>query len=281
MKGKTVLITGASSGIGLEAAVRIASLGASVVLTARDTLKADAAQAEVRRRSGSAEVGAMICDLSSLAATRALALEFRETHPRLDVLVNNAGTVSPSRVMTADGLELTFAVNHLAHFLLTNLLLDLLRASGPARIVNVSSIAHRNATMDFDNLQFERGGYTLLRAYSRSKLANVLFTRELARRLGDSAVTANCLHPGAVSTNIWSHASWYLQPFLQLGRLLMISPATGGETIVHLATSPEVAGRSGGYYEKKQRVAPSALADDPGVAKRLWEESERLVHRAA
>jgi NAD(P)-dependent dehydrogenase (short-subunit alcohol dehydrogenase family) len=272
------LITGATSGIGLEAGVSIARVGARVILVARDRIKGERALAEVVKRSGSDRVSYLAADLASQAGVRRLAEGVRAAHQRLDVLVNNAGTVSPSRQTTQDGLELTFAVNHLASFLLTNLLLDLLEHSAPARIVNVSSIAHRSADLDFDNLQYERGGYSTLRAYGRSKLANILFTNELARRVPASRVTANVLHPGAVATDIWNHAAWYLQPVLQAGKLLMLSPATGGERIVYLAMSGEVEGKTGGYYEKNRRVRPSALAEDEALASRLWRVSEELVH---
>ena len=252
MFGKTVLITGASSGIGLEASVRIAAMGADVVVVARDERKGDRALAEITRRSGSPRVSLLLCDFSSLAALRALAATFLSHHARLDVLVNNAGTVSPDRRTTADGFEETFAVNHLAPFLLTNLLLDLLVESGASRVVTVSSAAHRSGTLDFDNLQYERGGYSQLKAYARSKLANVLFAMELARQLAGTRVTSNCLHPGAVATNIWSHTSWYVRPLVTAGKLFMLSPERGGETIVHLATSSEVEGLTGGYYEKNR-----------------------------
>lgn len=272
-----MVITGASSGIGLEAAVKTASLGGEVILVARDRQRGDRALADVRRRSASDAVSLFICDFSSLIATRTLAAELRANRPRIDILVNNAGTVSPDRRTTEDGFEQTFAVNHLAPFLLTNLLLDSLERSAAARVINVSSAAHRSGEIDFENLHYQRGGYSLLKAYGRSKLANVLFTRELARRLAGTSVTSNCLHPGVVATNIWSHAHWYAQPLLRAAKLFMLSPAHGGDTIVHLATSPEVEGQSGGYYEKNRRVAPSALADDLRLAQRLWDESARLT----
>ena len=277
MAPKTVLVTGGSSGLGLEAGSRIAEMGHDVTLVVRDAAKADSTMREVARRPGAARVSILSCDLSSLANVRRLAADFRAKHARLDVLINNAGTVSPERRTTEDGYELTFAVNHLAPFLLTNLLLDLLRSSAPARIVTVSSAAHRGGDIDFDNLQYEKGGYTQLRAYGRSKLANVLFTRELARRLSGSGVTANCLHPGAVATNIWSHTRWYVRPLLSAAKMLMLSSEKGGDRIVHLATSASVEGLSGGYYEKKQLVPPSATAQDATRAQRLWAESARLT----
>jgi NAD(P)-dependent dehydrogenase (short-subunit alcohol dehydrogenase family) len=193
------------------------------------------------------------------------------------VLVNNAGSVNASRDISEDGIERTFAVNHLGPFLLTNLLLEALARNTPARIVTVASAAHRDGTMPFDDLQFEHGGYSILRAYARSKLANVLFTAELARRLAGSGVTANCLHPGTVATNIWSHAPWYAQPLLAVAKVFMSSVEQGADTIVYLAASPEVEGQTGGYYERNRKVLPSRLAQDEDVAARLWEHSAALT----
>ena len=277
LAGKTVLVSGATSGIGLEASVKLASMGAELVLVARDRKRGEAAVAAVRQRSGSSALRLMRCDFASLAQVRALAAEVVASCPRLDVLVNNAGSVVPKREVTEDGFEWTFAVNHLAPFLLTNLLLDLLRRSAPARVVVVASGVHRAGRIPFDNLQFEHGGYGLMRAYARSKLANVLFTRELARRVAGTGVTANSLHPGAVATNIWSHASGYAQPLLAVAKLFMISAEKGADTIVYLAASPEVDGQTGGYYERNRRVSPSASAQDDAIAKELWTRSAALV----
>jgi len=274
------LLTGASSGIGLEASVKLARLGAQVVMVARDAKRGQAALDDAKARSGSDALSLLLCDFASQAAIRALAAEYRALHPRLDVLVNNAGSVSPKREVTADGLERTFAVNHLGYFLLTNLLIDLLEKSAPSRVVNVASVGHRSGTMDFDNLQFEHGGYGIMKAYSRSKLGNVLFTTELARRLAAKGVTVNCLHPGGVSTNIWSHAPRYARPILALAKLFMITPEQGADRIVYLAASPEVEGQTGGYFDKNRRVAPSALAQDEKLAHRLWELSARLTQLA-
>jgi retinol dehydrogenase-14 len=277
LAAKTALVTGASSGIGLEACVVLARRGAEVLMVARDPSRGEAARAEIARRSGSDAVTLLLCDFASQAATRALADEVRRRVQRLDILVNNAGSVSPKRRLTEDGIEQTFAVNHLGYFLLTNLLLDLVVAGAPARIVNVSSIGHRQGTLDFDDLGFERG-YSIMKAYSRSKLANILFTTELARRLEGTGVTVNALHPGAVATRIWSHAPVYARPFLAIGKLFMISPAEGGDRIVYLAASPEVANKTGGYYEKNRLVTPARLARDSALAARLWDISAQLVH---
>ncbi|HEY8141763.1 MAG TPA: SDR family oxidoreductase [Kofleriaceae bacterium] len=277
LSGKTALVTGASSGIGLEASVKLAKDGAQVLMVARDPKRGEAARADVAKRSGSDAVSLLLCDFASQAATRALADEVKSKAARLDILVNNAGSVSSKRQVTADGIEQTFAVNHLGYFLLTNLLLDLVVASAPARIVNVSSVGHRQGTLDFEDLGFERG-YGIMKAYSRSKLANVLFTSELARRLEGKRVTVNALHPGAVATHIWSHAPAIARPLLAVAKLFMISPEEGGDRIVYLATSPEVEGKTGGYYEKNRLVTPARLARDATLASRLWIVSTDLVH---
>jgi retinol dehydrogenase-14 len=275
--GKIVLITGANSGIGFEAAVRIARMGAHIVMVARNRQKAETAIVSARERSGSDKFSLMLCDMSSMSGVRRLAAEVLATRPRLDVLVNNAGSVNDARHITGEGLEQTFAANYVGHFLLTQLLLPLLKASAPSRIVNVSSVAHWQGTLDFDNLQFEKGGFSIMKAYGRSKLAQIVFTHELARRLAGTGVTVNSLHPGAVATRIWSHAPWFTRPVLAVAQLFMLTPEQGAERIVYLAISPEVEGETGGYYDKNKRVEPSALARDEAIAARLWEESVRLT----
>ena len=277
MQGKTVLITGASSGIGLEASVKLARMGAEVVMVARNAVKGEAALADAKARSGSSKISLLLCDFASQAEIRKLAADFRAKHKRLDVLVNNAGTVNSKRELTVDGIEQTFAVNHLGYFLLTELLLDRIVASAPARIVNVASVGHRQGTLDFDDLGYEKGGYFIMKAYARSKLANVLFTRELARRLEGKGVTVNCLHPGGVASPIWGKAPAYARPFLAVAKLFMITPEQGGDRIVYLASSPEVAGQTGGYYEKNRRVTPSRRAQDDALALELWKKSAHLV----
>jgi NAD(P)-dependent dehydrogenase (short-subunit alcohol dehydrogenase family) len=185
--------------------------------------------------------------------------------------------VSDKRVVTEDGLEQTFAVNHLGYFLLTHLLLDLVEKSAPARIVNVASVGHRQGDLDFDNLQYEKGGYWIMKAYGRSKLGNVLFTAELARRLAGKGVTVNCLHPGAVATSIWGHAPAYARPFLAIAKLFMVSPAEGAARILYLATSDDVKDVSGEYFERDRRVEPARRARDVGLARKLWDVSARLT----
>jgi NAD(P)-dependent dehydrogenase (short-subunit alcohol dehydrogenase family) len=280
LHGKVALITGASSGIGLEASVELAKQGATVVMVARDAKKLEAARAAVAERSGSQAVETLLCDFSSQQQVRKLAAEYRARHDRLDLLINNAGLVSDERVVTEDGIELTFAVNHLGYFLLTNLLLDLVVKSTPARIVNVASVGHRSGTLDFDDLGYEKGGYWIMKAYSRSKLANVLFTAELARRLAGKGVTVNCLHPGAVATHIWGKAPWYARPLLAVGKLFMVSPAEGGSRIVYLATSDEVKEVTGKYFERDRPVEVAPLARDTAVAQKLWDVSARLTRLA-
>ncbi len=281
LTGKTVLITGATSGIGLEASVALARMGARLVMVGRDPAKTAAKLIEVRKRSGASVVESLLCDFSSQAQIHKLANEFRVKHDSLHVLVNNAGSVFAKRGLTEDGIERTFAINHLGYFLLTNLLTDLLVKSAPARVVNVASVAQYNGTMDFEDLGFERG-YKIMRAYARSKLANVLFTRELAKRLAGTGVTVNCLHPGAVATNIWNGAPRWIRPLVVLAsRLTMLTPAQGADGIVYLATSPELEGKTGLYFERNRPKTPSPLACDDALASRLWERSARLVKLAA
>ena len=278
MTGKRVLVTGANTGIGKWTAIGLAERGAAVVIHSRNPEKGRAAQDEIRRQSGSADVDLLLADFSSLAEVRRLAAEVVERYPRLDVLVNNAGLISGRRAESADGYELTFAVNHLAPFLLTTLLLDRIVASAPARIVTVSSRAHLRSAIDFDDLDL-RHGYQAMEAYSRSKLANVLFTRELARRLEGTGVTANCLHPGVVRSDFGSSgdlggmmgAGWaVMQPFL-------LSPKQGADTSIHLATSPDVAGISGEYFDRRRVARTSTRARDMAAAAELWRVSAERV----
>jgi NAD(P)-dependent dehydrogenase (short-subunit alcohol dehydrogenase family) len=277
VKGKTALVTGATSGIGLEASAELARRGAHVVMVGRDPGRTEAARASVAERSGSRDVAHLLCDFASQGAIRELARTFCASHDRLDVLINNAGGVNRNRRLTVDGIETTFAVNHLGYFLLTNLLLDLIVASAPARVVSVASIGHRRGTLDFDDLGFEHG-YGIMRAYARSKLANVLFSAELARRLAGTGVTSNSLHPGGVATNIWSGAPLWAKPLIfLLLRPRLISAAKGAATIVQLATDPALDGVTGRYFEDGKLSTPAPLALDPGLARRLWDVSASLV----
>jgi len=280
MKGgmgeKVCLITGATSGIGKATAIGLANMGAKVVMVGRDRGRGEAAMAEIKEKSTNASVDLMLADLSSQGEIRRLADEFKKAFPRLDVLINNAGVIRSERITTTDGLETTFAVNHLAYSLLTNLLLDVLKASAPSRIVNVASGEQRNGTIDFDDLQAEKG-YKGAKAYSQSKLATVLFTYELARRLEGSGVSANCLHPGVVGTNLGSGVSGVFGYMVRAMTPLMKSPEKGAETSVYLASSKEVESVSGRYFVKKAEARSSDASYDERLARRLWEVSADLT----
>ena len=277
--GKTVLITGATRGIGLETALSLAAQGARPILVGRNERRLARAFEAVCGRTR-LRVTAYQCDLSSLADVRRLAGEIRRDHARIDVLINNAGGVHKRRTLTVDGLETTFATNHLAHFLLTTQLLDVMVASAPSRIVTVASIGHRRGTLEFNDLGLARG-YGIMRAYSRSKLANVLFANELARRLSGTGVTSNSVHPGGVATDLWSGAPLWAQPYIRLWLWRsLISPGAGAEPVARLAVDANLQGVTGRYYEGVSEIAPAPLAQDAALAARLWTESERLVHPA-
>ena len=277
MGEKVCLITGATSGIGKATAMGLASMGASVVMIGRDRDRGEAALAEIKGKSANASVDLILADLSSQEEVRWLADEFKEAYPRLDVLINNAGVIRSKRVTTADGLEMTFAVNHLANFLLTDLLLDVLKASAPSRIVNVASGEQRNGTIDFDDLQGEKL-YKTAKAYGQSKLATVLFSYELARRLEGTGVSANCLHPGVVGTNLGSGVSGVFGFTVRALTPLMKSPEKGAETSVYLASSPDVEGLSGRYFVKKTEARSSEVSHDQRLARRLWGVSADLTN---
>ncbi len=272
MLEKVCLVTGANAGIGKVTAQKLAEMGATVVMVCRDRQKGEAALNEIKQQNGNANLELLLADLSSQAEIRRLADEFKAKHTRLDVLVNNAGVYIPERTLTVDGYETTFAVNHLAYFLLTNLLLDVLQHSAPSRIVSVSSEAHKYGKVEFDNLQGERE-YKGIPAYSNSKLENVLFTRELAHRLTGTKVTANCLHPGAVATSIFRNTP---KPIEWLIKLFTMNPEKGAETSVYLASSPDLEGVTGKYFEKKKEKQPSLTAQDDNLARKLWEVSQQL-----
>jgi len=278
LEGKTGLVTGATSGIGEAAALEIARMGATVVLAGRDLKKCQAAVASIRQETGNPNVEYLLADLSSQAEIRAMAAEFLKRHPRLDVLVNNAGAVFLRRRLSVDGIEMTLALNHLGYFLLTGLLLDALKSAAPSRIINVSSNAHKGAPVNLDDLQVKHG-YSLLKAYDRSKFANVLFTYELARRLEGTGVTVNALHPGLVATNIARRvgrlAGWAWKLYAR--RRGALTPREGARAIVYLASSPDVAGVTGAYFVKTARGPSDPATFDEGMARRLWEASARLT----
>ncbi len=281
MKGKTVVVTGGNSGIGFETAAALASMGARVLVTARHADKGRGAVSAITQRIGAdAQVQLVVFDLADLASVREGAAEILEQAPRLDVLVNNAGLVLTERVETVDGHEATLATNHLGPFLLTNLLLDRMKGSTPSRIVNVASAAHSAARhgMRFDDLQSEKR-YRGMQVYGQSKLANILFTLELARRLEGSAVTANSLHPGTVRTGYGGDGdtTGILAFGIKIASPFFLSPAKGARTSVYLASSPEVEGISGQYFVKCKPKRPRSWAQDPEAARRLWQVSEELV----
>jgi retinol dehydrogenase-12 len=278
LSGKICLVTGATNGIGQVAARELAARGATVVVAGRSRTKCLATVEGIKRVTGNDQVDYLVADLSIQNEVRSLAAQFLARYQRLHILVNNAGAVFFSRRQSANGLELTFALNHLNYFLLTNLLLDTIKASAPARIINVSSRAHsRVPGINFDDLQSQKS-YQGMRVYGQSKLANILFTAELSKRLAGSGVTANSLHPGVVATGFGANNAG---PLGRLGRrvfnLFSITPEAGARTIVYLATSPEVEGVTGRYFQDEKAIAPSRAAQDAQAAARLWQISEKLT----
>ena len=281
MAGKSVLVTGGTSGIGKATAAGLAALGARVGITGRDPARTEAVAASIRATPGSPAVDGFAADMSAQAGVRRLAAQVLDTYPRLDVLVNNAGGFWAHRHVTADGLEHTFALNHLAPFLLTSLLLDRLAASAPARIITVSSGAHARGRIDFDDLQGERD-YSGQRAYSQSKLANVMFTYELSRRLDGTGVTATVLHPGVVRTSFGAEdQAAYFAVMIRVARLFMKTPAQGAGTPIYLASSPEVEGITGRYFVNRKPRTSSKASYDTAAATRLWQVSTDLAGMTA
>ncbi len=276
-KSSIVVITGANSGMGKQISIELAKTGAVIVMLCRSKKRGEEALQEVRDLSGNNSVELMLCDLGSLKSVRDFCTEFKKKHQRLNVLINNAGVTLPGYHLTADGYELQFGVNHLGHFLLTNELLDIVIASAPARIINVASGAHKIGKIYFEDINLEKS-YKFWRAYAQSKLANILFTYELAEKLKDTGVTANCLHPGAVATNMGinrdtgfgTFITRILKPFFQ-------TPEQGAETAIYLATSNEVEGVTAKYFYRKKSVPSSQMSYDKAVAKELWDLSEKMV----
>ena len=280
MQGKVVLITGGNTGIGKETAIALARMGATVTITSRNPDKGKDALADIRRQAGSDAVECMRLDLASLASVRSFAAEFLATHPRLDVLINNAGLTLSERSETEDGLESTLGINHFGHFALTGLLVERLKHSAPARIVVLSSDAHRGALrgLDFDDLQARRG-YSGMGTYCKSKLANLLFTVELAERLQGSGVTVNAVHPGLVATEFGGadDVGGLFGLLVRASHVFSLSPAKGARTSVYVASSPAVEGVTGKYFVRSKPVRPSRAAQDKQAALRLWELSEQLT----
>jgi NAD(P)-dependent dehydrogenase (short-subunit alcohol dehydrogenase family) len=277
MRGKHVLITGANSGMGLAATVEMARRGATVIMACRSRQRGEEALAEAKRRSGSDRIHLMLCDLGSFASIRTFAEAFKAAYPVLDVLMNNAGVITVRRELTADGYERDLGVNHLGHFLLTHLLLDNLKAAEQGRIVVVASGAYKMGRLYLDDHTLSRG-FNPGKAYARSKLANILFTRELAARLQDTNVTVNCLHPGAVGTSIGvNRETGFGRTILKLLSHVFLTPEQGADTAIYLATAPELGSVSGQYYYRRQVQELSPRARNEEEAARLWEWSLKQI----
>lgn len=274
MKGKVCVVTGGNSGIGLVTARELARMGAEVSIVCRSRERGEAAVAKIKAATGF-EPELFVADLGLMAEVRRVADEIAARHPKIDVLVNNAGVLKRHREENAEGREITWAINHLGPFLLTNLLLDAIKAAAPARIVNVASLAHRRAHINFDDLEATQS-FSMWPVYGQSKLANILFTRELAKRLEGTGVTANALHPGVIATQLFIRLPMMglLHP---LARLLFLTPEQGARTSIYLATSPEVDGVTGKYFAKSTPAPTSAAARDMDVAARLWQVSEQMT----
>jgi len=278
MTGRTCIVTGANSGIGKETALGLARMGARVVLVCRNQEKGEQALADIRRDSGSSQLGLLIADTSSFASVRALATQVQQQIPRLDVLVNNAGAAVRYRTLSADGIEMTVAGNHLGPALLTLLLRDLLKSSAPSRIVNVSSEAHQRARLEMDDLQFERAKYNSLAAYSQSKLLMNAFTFELARKLEGTGVTANSLHPGVVATNIVpANAPLAVKAIFAVMKPFLLSSKRGAAVSLYLATSPDVTNVSGQYFIKSKPATADPRTRDPRVMADIWRWTEKMI----
>lgn len=276
MQHKTVIVTGANAGIGRVTALELAKTGAHVIMVCRDKERGAAAQQAIVQQSGNNKVDLLLADLSVQSDIQQLSQTIHDRYDHLDVLVNNAGVLFMSRQTTVDGLERTFALNHMGYFLLTNLLLDLLKTNAPSRIINVSSEAHRGAQLNFADLQNARGFYMGFDVYGQSKLANIYFTYELARRLEGTGVTVNTLHPGFVATNFAKNNGLLYRLGMLLVRPLAVNDRKGAETQIYLASSPEVEGITGKYFNKKKAVPSSQVSYDVAAAQKLWSISETL-----
>ena len=276
MRDKVVVVTGATSGIGEVAADRLAQAGARIVLIARDRERGEQTRRHLRAVAGHAEHSVHYADLSRLSEMKRAAKEIADAEPQIDVLINNAGALFTHRQVTTDGLEKTFALNHLSYFVVTNMLLDRLKATPGARIVSTASDAHNMARLDFDDLQTTRN-YSGFPVYGRSKLANILFTRELARRLAGTGITVNCLHPGFVGTRFGDKSGGLTSLVIRGAKTFALSPEEGAKTLVYLASSPEAEGKTGGYYHKCKLATPSRNAQNDADARRLWDASAKIT----
>lgn len=272
MKNKICLITGGNSGIGKAAAIQLAMKGATVVILSRSKERGQQAVKDIINLSGNPNVELLVADLASQKSVRNAVQEFKSKHSNLHVLINNAAVFLPNRTETEEGIESTFAINYLSHFLLTDLLMDVLKSSAPSRIINVAS-KHNGITINFDDLMLTKK-YSTIKAVGQTKLALVLFTKELARRLDGSGVTVNSLHPGIVKSNLLNNMPWVLR---KVSNLFSVSPERGAETVVYLAASNEVDGVSGGFFVNSKQAKTTAIADDKSVALRLWNKSKELI----
>jgi NAD(P)-dependent dehydrogenase (short-subunit alcohol dehydrogenase family) len=278
LDNKICIVTGANSGVGKVTALELAKMGAEVIMVCRNQKKGEEALAEILMKSKSNKVKLMLCDFSSQKSIREFTDKFKSQYDKLHILVNNAGLIISERHLTEDGIESTFAINHLGYFLTTHLLLDLLKSSAPARIVNVSSEGHRIGHINFNDINYENNLYKSMNVYCDSKLANVLFTKELSKRLKGTNVTANCLHPGVVNTNFASETSGWFKWVVKIGKPFLITAEKGAETQIYLASSPEVEGITGEYFDKKKVKTPSKEARDTEVAEKLWKLSEKMTN---
>ncbi|MGB0369201.1 MAG: SDR family oxidoreductase [Flavobacteriales bacterium] len=279
MEGKTIVITGGNAGIGKATAIALAKKGAEIVITSRSEDKAKAAVAEIKSASGNEKLSYVLVDLNSQASVRKAAEELKTKCPKIDVLINNAGCYVSEKTINQDGLEMQFATNHIGHFLLTNLILDNVKAAGKARIINLASIAHKfTRELDFDDLNYEKKEYGGWDSYSRSKFCNILFTNELAKRLEGTGITANAVHPGGVRTEIAEkNANWFTKLGWIVMKPFMITVEKGAATSIYLASSPKAEGESGGYWVKCKKHFSNRPSQDPELAKALWKKSEEIV----
>ncbi len=281
MKNKTILITGASQGIGYESALALAQMGAKIIMLGRDEARTKAAMEQIVAKTNNENISYLLADLSSLEQVRELAAKFKRDYQKLDVLLNNAGAMSAKRKLSADGYEITWALNHLSYFLLTHELLDILKESGrrgkKSRIINVASMAHKRAIIDFDDIEGERH-YAKWKAYGQSKLANIMFTYALARRLKQSNVTANCLHPGVVGTGFINHIGKMEKALSPIIKLFLISPARGAKTNIYLASSSEVEDVSGAYFANCKAIKSSDYSYNEEIQERLWDLSMAQIN---